>query len=101
MARATNANGARGGNRTHTALRPPDFESGASASSATRASDAEGRLARATVSLNPRICSRHGRPILCEKPREGRERRNFEGIRLHCSEHPAGGFNECPYSTCP
>ena len=28
-------NGARGGNRTHTALRPPDFESGASASSAT------------------------------------------------------------------
>ncbi len=29
--------GARGGNRTHTALRPPDFESGASASSATRA----------------------------------------------------------------
>ena len=32
-----NRNGARGGNRTHTALRPPDFESGASASSATRA----------------------------------------------------------------
>src|SRR5690242_20493253 len=29
--------GAGGGNRTHTALRPPDFESGASASSATPA----------------------------------------------------------------
>src|SRR5271155_6052998 len=48
-------NGARGGNRTHTALRPPDFESGASASSATRASDAEERLARGAASLNRRI----------------------------------------------
>src|SRR5271154_1020538 len=35
--------GAGGGNRTHTALRPPDFESGASASSAT---PAWGRLYR-------------------------------------------------------
>src|SRR5208282_1775714 len=47
------AGGAGGGNRTHTALRPPDFESGASASSATpaalgslsrRVGRAEGRL---------------------------------------------------------
>src|SRR5208282_2278126 len=38
------AGGAGGGNRTHTALRPPDFESGASASSATPA--ALGSLSR-------------------------------------------------------
>jgi hypothetical protein len=35
-----------------------NFESGASASSATRASDAEGRLARRVTSLNRRICKR-------------------------------------------
>src|SRR5580658_2350802 len=60
LARAANINinGARGGNRTHTALRPPDFESGASASSATRASDADERLARRAVSLNQRIYRR-------------------------------------------
>src|SRR5271169_1926534 len=67
LAPRTYINGARGGNRTHTALRPPDFESGASASSATRASDAEQRLARAAASLNRRIFWRDAPRMTCGK----------------------------------
>src|ERR1700683_2175511 len=88
MARATNTNGARGGNRTHTALRPPDFESGASASSATRASDAEGRLARGAASLNRRICARASLVLFWVRTKEPAGRRHnatvtnpFLGIR--------------------
>ena len=61
MFKVTKEDGTDGGARTHTALRPPDFESGASANSATSAHDkhmqrklwtSEGR--QASLDLNGR-----------------------------------------------
>src|SRR2546426_2391017 len=47
--------GAGGGGRPHTALRPPDFESGASASSATRARQQDS-IYMSSGSMSPLYC---------------------------------------------
>src|SRR5208282_5227105 len=78
------AGGAGGGNRTHTALRPPDFESGASASSATPA--ALGSLSRRVGRAEGRLykIARTSRKILPQRRRGRRENTlwNVSGVGL-------------------